>query len=609
MIKYTHPNLIATTHAGANDSKYNAQKSLHGTPNHLNAHINIEPAWDLSVGEPFVRVGVFDDGVWWKHTDFKYKPRDRTSRIVHGWDYQTNNTLMAGNGYGSHGTPVTGIIGAVRNNDTMVAGIAGGNDSINQKGVSLYALRILSNDDFQQNSLSYVAEAIRTTAQSEDSTLFPLRYGLHIMNCSWGFDNRPQHQAYFTDTNITLLSEAIHFANRMQVTVVASRGNEGINNPEYPAILDDDWIMAIGGTGTDGEYIDSAQGNGSFSASTGWEIDVAAPAAYNMIMSTRQFDLLIQFNGTSASAPHVAGVAALLMSYLNNPKDSIGNMAPEDVEYIIQMTATDTDLPGVDSLTGHGRLNAGAALHAVNKDYRKLVHYGTTSISNSSIHIAQYSTGDTVVIPEHYKNKNSTWFRKGKYVVNTYQVSATVNHNLPLNDSIVASWPRHSSSNVLPLFGGTANILVPHEKVSLNSVNKNTATLTGYIYEVKDTLGNFLGWWPYDTTNNTVLEYSLLLHNPQYATISEEEAKDYYLSAYPNPTADNQLLVIKLPSTERASIRLYDLSGRCVQKIFNGTLHKGVQSFPVNLRAYPAGIYFYHVEIANQNRYFKIIRH
>lgn len=47
----------------------------------------------------------------------------------------------------------------------------------------------------------------------------------------------------------------------------------------------------------------------------------------------------------------------------------------------MELTATDTDsakgFAGVDSLTGFGRIDAGAALELVKKPYRKLKHFGT----------------------------------------------------------------------------------------------------------------------------------------------------------------------------------------------------------------------------------------
>lgn len=57
--------------------------------------------------------------------------------------------------------------------------------------------------------------------------------------------------------------------------------------------------------------------------------------------------------GTSFAAPYVAGVAALVLQ--ENPE-----ISPRDVRALLRMTATDIEEPGVDSLSGRGRLNAAA---------------------------------------------------------------------------------------------------------------------------------------------------------------------------------------------------------------------------------------------------------
>ncbi len=61
------------------------------------------------------------------------------------------------------------------------------------------------------------------------------------------------------------------------------------------------------------------------------------------------------FFGTSAAAPHAAGVAALLLEY--NP-----TLTPDDIRNTLQTTALDMDAPGVDFNTGYGLVQADQAL-------------------------------------------------------------------------------------------------------------------------------------------------------------------------------------------------------------------------------------------------------
>lgn len=62
----------------------------------------------------------------------------------------------------------------------------------------------------------------------------------------------------------------------------------------------------------------------------------------------------VRFFGTSAAAPHVAGIAALLLS--GEPQLSTG-----DVRAAMEVTAVDLGAPGADNIYGAGRINAKSA--------------------------------------------------------------------------------------------------------------------------------------------------------------------------------------------------------------------------------------------------------
>lgn len=61
------------------------------------------------------------------------------------------------------------------------------------------------------------------------------------------------------------------------------------------------------------------------------------------------------FSGTSAAAPHIAAIAALL-------KQASPEMTPAQVKTALQTTATDIETPGVDYASGYGLVMADAAL-------------------------------------------------------------------------------------------------------------------------------------------------------------------------------------------------------------------------------------------------------
>ena len=56
------------------------------------------------------------------------------------------------------------------------------------------------------------------------------------------------------------------------------------------------------------------------------------------------------FFGTSASAPHAAAVAALMLE--------LGNLSPAGLTQVVQQSAFDFEIPGLDDLSGFGLVDA-----------------------------------------------------------------------------------------------------------------------------------------------------------------------------------------------------------------------------------------------------------
>jgi subtilisin family serine protease len=97
------------------------------------------------------------------------------------------------------------------------------------------------------------------------------------------------------------------------------------------------WIPAVSLSQTDGEALAAAH--------------PATATVFNIAMAWN-FD-----SGTSMATPHVAGVAALVIG--KNP-----SLTPDDVERILERTATDLGVPNYDTTYGWGLVNAQAALAA-----------------------------------------------------------------------------------------------------------------------------------------------------------------------------------------------------------------------------------------------------
>ncbi len=600
-----------------NDSLYSNQKGLHLVGALTNAHINVEDAWNVqpNCGASFVKGGIFDTGVNYKHKDLGYNGTASSGK-VDGWFF--NTALPSGgqslkyNGPGpvfnywdydwlDHGTPVAGIIGALRNNTSGIAGIAGGDAANNNTGVKLYSINTLGPASEEMKRL---IRAIKATALGDGST--PYAFKIHFSNHSYKANG-----GWSFPDSIPIYNQQIHFANRMQVTQVAARGNYYINDNTLPATYDSCMIISVGAS--------DANGNKTALSCYGSGMDVIAPGDTSIVQSISYNGYYRKFSGTSAAAPFASGVVALLMAHMNDSVDNYYNLAPEDCDYVIRHSATDVGPTGYDSINGQGRLNAGKALRMVEKPFKTLHHYGTNNKFPHTITKTVYSNSDTVKLTESYKNYANppVVFPTARYVVKTYQIDATVSHIYTYpTDSFMHKWERHSSSYTYPLPDAQKRLNM-HERCFFTAFSGASASLRGYVYQVWDTVGNFKGWWPCDTSFNalmgsgarpkTLMEYSVLYKNKAVG-ISEHSKRRETVSVFPNPTSNEQSIVIDNDKVSNCVIEMYDIMGRHIRTVYSGKLGIGKTAIRSPLENLPNSVYFYLVKLDEDRISLKVIK-
>lgn len=154
------------------------------------ADVQVEEAWNRSMGDPSVIVAVLDEGVYIKHPDLKEhiwtnedEGMDMTKDAdgngykgdIHGYNFVNNSGTITWNDIADsgHGTHVAGVISAVNNNGIGVSSIAGGDGSKN--GVRIMVCQIFSGN-FATSLLSTV-KAIKYAADN----------GAVVLQCSWGY--------------------------------------------------------------------------------------------------------------------------------------------------------------------------------------------------------------------------------------------------------------------------------------------------------------------------------------------------------------------------------------------------------------------------------------
>ncbi|MEB3329343.1 MAG: S8 family peptidase [Candidatus Sericytochromatia bacterium] len=260
-------------------------------------------AWAVTKGSPAVTVAVVDTGIYYKHPEF-------ADRVAPGFDfinrdYDARDDMM-------HGTHCAGIIGAGLDDGHGVAGVA--------PAVHLLAVKVMDQ----------VGEG--TWANIADGIVYATQAGAPIMNLSLGAPN-----ASYT------LKQAVAYAVKAGVLVVAAMGNENTDTPSYPAAYPG--VLAVGATKAD----DTKAG---FS-NEGAHLSVVAPG--HRILSTVLYGKYEAVSGTSMAAPHVAGLAALV-------KAQHPDWTAARIKAHLEATADDLGEPGFDPRFGHGRINARRAL-------------------------------------------------------------------------------------------------------------------------------------------------------------------------------------------------------------------------------------------------------
>ncbi|MEJ2363717.1 MAG: S8 family serine peptidase, partial [Deltaproteobacteria bacterium] len=203
--------------------------------------------------------------------------------------------------------------------------------------VSLMPVKVLNADG--QGYLSDIAEAIRWAADHEADVI--------NMSLSASLGNRT-------------LRNAVDYAYSKGVLIVASSGNSSGSLPQYPANYAD--VIAVGATTYNNQLAYYSNRGNELCAPGGTDReDLNGDGRMDMILQ-QTFDLntreVCNFGywfgaGTSMAAPHVSGLAALMLSV-----DS--TLTNEDVKTILQDTADE-----VEPACGHGVINAYEALWTV----------------------------------------------------------------------------------------------------------------------------------------------------------------------------------------------------------------------------------------------------
>ncbi len=317
--------------------KNTEQAGNDGIPGIVGEDINVEPVWsnclESSCRGEGVRIVVVDDGLEIGHEDLK-------ANVVPGKSYNYSDEGADPSLGSKHGTSVAGIIAARDLNGVGVRGVAPRAELVG------YNYLMEQTDENEADAM---------TRDAADN---------HISNNSWGV---PDYRGILFDSSAlwrTAIDETGHKVGRNGLGVIyvwaAGNGHAGdfSDNSNYDGYANYRGVIAVGSVNNSGQRsIDSEQGANLLVSAPGGEdckkhgvvtTDNTGSGGYSA-------DDYTCFNGTSAAAPMVSGVAALILQA--NPE-----LGWRDVHAILAHSARKNDPDQPD-----WKIN-GAGLH-VNHNY------------------------------------------------------------------------------------------------------------------------------------------------------------------------------------------------------------------------------------------------
>lgn len=345
--------------------------------------IDAAGAWNAGYRGAGATVAVLDSGVFCQHLDIA--PRlnaAKSASFVAGQSYCNNP------GNSTHGTHVAGTILAADNGIGTI-GVA--------PEAELIAVKVLSATTGSGSFAGIIQGIVHAADMGADVINMSLgvRGGLPV--------NGPGANEVRELVNAT--ARATRYAEKQNALVIASAGNDGrdLDKDSATRICDNDGsctnynlrafpaelpaVLAISALGPEGWAYDRAGTDldvlASYSSYGKTAIDFSAPGgdfrypgneacsltasngqvvtvpcwAWDMVMSTTSGATGYGWSaGTSMSAPHVSGVAALIIGKHG------GEMSPAAVTRILRASADDLGKVGHDETHGSGRVNAARAV-------------------------------------------------------------------------------------------------------------------------------------------------------------------------------------------------------------------------------------------------------
>lgn len=304
----------------------------------VDADIDAPEAWSITTGNSNIIIAILDSGIPMLNGSLSHPDLDDPNKIILGQDFLYPNLGESDpsvrDEFG-HGTHVAGIAAAETNNNTGIAGVA-------------WNCKIMVIQVFNSGGSG-------TWSAFKNGVIYAVDNGANIINFSGGGSYSQAGE------------DAVAYADSNNVVIVASAGNNYCSSILYPAKFSASYnnVVAVGAT----QYDDQR----SVYSNCGSELNVVAPGGahdggypvdpgdiystmpnYQVTLNGPPYNVTQNYGylpGTSMAAPHVSGLAGLMLSLAPS-------LTPLQIRNTLEQTAEDKGPAGKDNEYGYGRINA-----------------------------------------------------------------------------------------------------------------------------------------------------------------------------------------------------------------------------------------------------------
>lgn len=440
LVEFAHPEFLTYNWMETNDTYYSNQWNL--------TKIAISNAWSITTGNSSIIIAILDSGVESDHPDLE-------DDMVTGYDVVDDDYTTDPYSGIYHGTCCAGIAAACTNNSTGIAGI----------GYNCNIMPIQFTHTSSWSNSTNFAQGITWASNN----------GADIINIS---GNTQSSQ----NVNNAINSATSNGRSGKGCIIVKSAGNGG--SITFPG--QHEKVISVGATDTNDYRI-------SYS-SYGSALDVMAPSLVYATDLTgsdgaSSTDYMSSFTGTSAAAPHVSGLAALILSEDNT-------FTEKEVRDIICFTSDDKGAEGWDQYFGWGRINAYNALRSVDRQFTTTgtmqynqCWWGTVTLTgnvfvptNKKLHFAEdatinlngyyiKSTGGKIIIEDDVTfNSADIQIKDGSTIKGQYSTFSQAWSNVSTGEDVYLDSDTYSGSVYMKPY------------VGLYGDGPSSTTLTGKVY-------------------------------------------------------------------------------------------------------------------------------